>query len=389
MLWPDAQAAAFFKLFMETAFRFMYVFLFILLLSSCDKSDDSTNTDDPANLTVTILSIDHQTRLVEIQASAQNAVQYHLYIDGSADPEEINESGFFTYTFESDGKYNISVQAYGISGRYIVQSTLVTISSGSGLIDVPLDKGYFSPEEYDGYTLTWQDEFNGSSINNANWNFDIGDGCPDLCGWGNNELEYYRQENAWVGNEYLTIEARDEQFANRNYTSAKLTSKDKVSFKYGRVDIRALLPFGKGMWPALWLLGQNIDQAGWPYCGEIDIMEMIGGNGGENTTYGTIHWHDGEINASYGGSTATSGDNLSEAYHVFSIVWDETKIIWYLDNQQYFEASITDSEQSEFQKEFYLILNVAVGGNWPGNPDATTLFPQQMRIDYVRVFQKN
>lgn len=363
--------------------------LIAIIFISCDKSDDNVDTSDPSNLTIIILSIDHQTGYVEIQASAQNTVLYELYIGANDTPEESTETRYFEYTFPGDGVYNISVRAYGTSGRYIKNSKVVSISSGGGNNDVPLDKGYFSPTEYPGFTLLWQDEFNGNSINSANWNFDIGDGCPNLCGWGNNELEYYRQENAWVGNEYLTIEARDEQFANRNYTSAKLTSKDKVSFKYGRVDIRALLPYGKGMWPALWLLGQNIDQVGWPYCGEIDIMEMIGGNGGENTTYGTIHWHDGESNASHGGSTATSGDNLSEAYHVFSIVWDETKITWYLDNQQYFQSSITNNNQSEFHAEFYLILNVAVGGNWPGNPDATTLFPQQMRVDYVRVFQKN
>jgi beta-glucanase (GH16 family) len=361
--------------------------IIIFLFGFCDKSDSAPDSNDPSNLSITIISIDDETGQVLIQCSALNAVEFQLYIGNATDPASINQNGFFEYTFDGPGDYIITVRAYGLSGRYIRKSLTISISPAV-IPEVPLDKGYFSPETYEGYTLIWQDEFNGTGIDPSYWNFDIGDGCPNLCGWGNNELQYYLAENAWVANQYLTIEAREQQYAIRNYTSAKLTTKGRFSFRYGRVDIRALLPYGQGLWPALWMLGNDIDQVGWPRCGEIDIMEMIGGSNRENTCYGTIHWHDGNGHASYGGSRTQSSESFAEAYHVFSIIWDENKIRWFVDNEFYHEVTITDSQQTEFHQEFWLILNVAVGGNWPGNPDATTTFPQQMRVDYVRVFRE-
>ncbi|MDT8392701.1 MAG: glycoside hydrolase family 16 protein [Bacteroidales bacterium] len=369
-------------------YRVSVMIIMLAFLSSfCDKSDDDTNAADPANLIIEILSIDHETAEVVLQATALNTVQYHFYIGSSDIPEAMNETGLFDYTFDGEGQYSITVRAYSASGRYIKASQTITISTGGQTDPVPLSKGYFSPLEYNGYTLVWQDEFNDNAMNTSNWSFDIGDGCPNLCGWGNNELEYYRQENAWVADSVLTIEAREETFANRNYTSAKLISRGKKSFRYGRIDIRALLPQGKGLWPALWMLGNNFSTVGWPKCGEIDIMEMIGGNNGEYTCYGTIHWDESGEHASYGQSTTVSGDSFAEAYHVFSLIWDESSIQWLVDNQVYNQVTITNQQMSEFHQEFWFILNVAVGGNWPGNPDATTVFPQQMKVDYIRVFQ--
>jgi hypothetical protein len=358
-----------------------------LSLSFCDKNDDDDGTSqDPSNLTVEILSINDETGKVTLQANADNTVEYRFYLGGSDTPEETNSTGYFEYTFEEDGVYSIDVRAYGESGRYLKTSKEFTIGSSHS---VPLDKGYFTPLEYQGYELVWNDEFDGNSLNTQIWQFEIGDGCPNNCGWGNIELEYYRTANAWVADDVLTIEARQENFGGRNYTSSRLITRGKKAFQYGRIDIRALLPEGQGLWPALWMLGSNFSSVGWPKCGEIDIMEMVGGNGRENTVHGTAHWDNNGSHAQYGQSYTSSSDSFNEAYHVFTIIWDESFIRWYVDDQLYNEISITGPELSEFHQPFFFIFNVAVGGNWPGNPDATTVFPQTMKVDYVRVFQEN
>ena len=369
---------------MNRIFIILGLTLLTLTLSYC--SEDPVENPDPSNLSVTIISVDEETLTVELQATATNAVRYDLHLNDSDTPEQSNTEGFFTFTVEDYGIFTASVRAYGTSGRYLSIDKSIEIKDPV-VHDVPLDQGYFSPESYDGYTMVWNDEFTGNALNTNDWTYEIGDGCPNNCGWGNNELEYYRSENAWLAGETLIIEAREEAFSGSDYTSAKLITRNKFSFQYGRIDIRALLPKGQGIWPALWMLGNNMSAVGWPKCGEIDIMEMIGGSGRENTCYGTLHWDNMGQYASYGGSTTVSPDDFTEAYHVFSITWDETRIKWYVDNDPYHEMLITDPEMSEFQQEFWLIFNVAVGGNWPGNPDGFTVFPQQMKVDYVRVFQ--
>lgn len=365
--------------------------LFIFLtftFTFCSKSKDTTSTDDPKDLKVEVLSIDQETGKVEIQATAQNANLYQFYIGSSESPEDANTTGYFEYVFDGQGVFDFTIRAYGASGRYIKANKEITISTVVPE-EVPLSRGYFSPTEYAGYSLIWQDEFTGNSINSDDWSFDLGNGTG---GWGNNELEYYRAENAWVADSVLTIEARQESFGGQNYTSAKLKTFGKKSFQYGHIDIRALLPKGKGLWPALWTLGNNINSVGWPACGENDIMEMIGGdNNGEYKVYGTLHWEYNGGQADSGGSkTLPSSDySFAEAYHVFSIDWDENYIKWYVDNQQYYEIDISGSDMSEFHQPHWFIFNVAVGGSWPGNPNSTTVFPQQMKVDYIRVFQQN
>ncbi len=360
------------------------IFLLSLTFTFCSKDDDTVNTDDPSNLKVEILTINHETGYVDIQATAQNAKLYQLYIGPSDIPEEVNDSGYFEYTFEGQGSHEFTVRAYGASGRYIKVITQVTIAFEPE--EVPLSRGYISSIEYSGYNLVWQDECNGVALDTEYWNFDIGTG---VGGWGNNELQYYRAENAWVSDSVLTIEARQESFGGSNYTSAKIKTYGKKSFQYGRIDIRALLPKGKGLWPALWTLGDNFNSVGWPDCGEIDVAEMVGGNGGENKVYGTAHWEHEGAHADAGGSKTLSSSvyNYNEAYHVFSVYWDENFIKWYVDDQQFYEIDISSGDMSEFHQAHWFILNVAVGGNWPGSPDATTIFPQQMKVDYIRVFQ--
>lgn len=358
----------------------------MLVLASC-KKEDVINTDDPFGLTVEVVSIDMDSKEVKLLANAQNAIQYTLHLGYNTEPVDENTTGFFSYTFTELGVYNMTVRAYGSSGRYVKGTKQVEITSVQSNDTVPLNKGYFTPLEYEGYNLIWNDEFSGTSVSSSNWSFETGTGNG---GWGNNELQYYTAENASVEAETLIIEAKKQQVGSSAYTSARLISRNKVSFKYGRVDIRALLPHGKGMWPALWMLGDNISSVGWPKCGEIDIMEMIGSsnNSLEKIVHGTIHW-DNNGHASSGGSYTLPTGSLVTSYHVFSIIWNETSISWYVDDHLYHHENISAADRSEFHQDFWFILNVAVGGNWPGSPNETTVFPQRMKVDYMRVFQKN
>jgi beta-glucanase (GH16 family) len=245
--------------------------------------------------------------------------------------------------------------------------------------------GYSTPENYNGMTLVWQDEFEGDKLNFSDWKHEIGGS-----GWGNNELEYYQERNTAVRDGYLVITAEKENVGGKNYTSSRIITQGKKEFQYGRVDIRALLPKGQGIWPALWMLGANVTTVGWPACGEIDIMEMIGGAGKDNTVHGTAHWDNDGSHASFGGKLSLAPPKVfADEFHVFSIVWTPTAITWYLDDVQYEVIDITPSGLNELQNKFYFIFNVAVGGNWPGNPDATTTFPQRMVVDYIRIFQNN
>lgn len=240
------------------------------------------------------------------------------------------------------------------------------------------------------YELVWSDEFSYSGLpDSTKWSYDVGGN-----GWGNNELQYYtdsRLENARVEDGKLIIEARKEIYSGKAYTSARIITYPNGHFwKYGKIEARMKLPYGKGIWPAFWMLGTNLfEGTSWPACGEIDIMEMVGGDAaGDKTVYGTVHW-DANGYAKYGGSTQLSSGIFADTFHVFSIEWNETHIRWYLDGNQYHVIDITPSALSEFQQEFYILLNLAVGGNWPGNPDGTTVFPQKLEVDYVRVYQLN
>ncbi len=237
-----------------------------------------------------------------------------------------------------------------------------------------------------GYKLVWSDEFNGTSLDQSKWSNETGNNNGN-----NNEWEYYtsRTQNCSVKDSVLTITALKENYSGFNYTSARINTQNKFSFKYGKIEARIKLPYGKGMWPAFWLLGVNINSVGWPSCGENDIMEMIGGNGRTSTTvfsdstvYGSAHWG-GDYSRSY---TLNSG-TFADDYHIFSITWDRKQIVWYVDSIAYSSIDITPAGLSAFQNKFFIILNLAVGGSWPGYPDNTTIFPQTMMVDYVRVYQ--
>jgi beta-glucanase (GH16 family) len=284
---------------------------------------------------------------------------------------------------EFKGERTLNVQLSNPSNAKLNQAQ----ASGIIIEDEVPNTGYSTPNTYAGYNLVWSDEFKGTTLDPANWTHEIGTGCPNVCGWGNNELQYYRAENSYMHqSDYLVIEARKENFQGSNYTSSRIITQNKQKFTYGRVDIRAALPKGQGIWPALWMLGNNISTVGWPACGEIDIMEVLGQE--PNKLYGTVHWDNNGQHAQYGGNTTLSSGDFYSKFHVFSITWDSQKIRWFLDDVKFHEIDITPTGLSEFQKEHFFIFNIAVGGNWPGNPNNFTIFPQRMVVDYIRVFQQ-
>lgn len=243
------------------------------------------------------------------------------------------------------------------------------------------------------YVLVWSDEFNTPGLpDTSKWGYDVGDGCPNVCGWGNNELEHYaasRSENARVENGNLIIEARRERLGTKDYTSARLVSRAKGDWAYGRFEIRAKLPSGRGTWPAIWMLPTDWDYGGWPASGEIDIMEHVGF--APESIHGSIH------TAAYNhvkGTQRTKGiviPDAERAFHVYSVEWTEQKIDFYVDSTRYhtFVNENSGSAAWPFDRRFHLLLNIAVGGNWGGLKGIDqNIWPQQMVIDYVRVYQR-
>jgi len=215
-------------------------------------------------------------------------------------------------------------------------------------------------------------------------------------GWGNKELEYYtnRTQNAYIENGSLVIKAIREPYTGpdgvrRDYTSARLKTKDKFAQAYGRFEARIKIPFGQGIWPAFWMLGSDITQIGWPRCGEIDIMENIGKE--PSTIHGTLHGPGYSASRGIGASySLLNGERFADHYHVYAIEWQPERIRWYVDGILYKTVTSNDLPGGAnwvFNRPFFVLLNLAVGGSWPGNPDANTLFPQVMLVDYVRVYQ--
>ncbi|MEC8598650.1 MAG: family 16 glycosylhydrolase [Bacteroidota bacterium] len=263
-----------------------------------------------------------------------------------------------------------------------IQEAIGTIRNDDSLFPVS-NEGHLSASSYPGKTLVWSDEFDGESIDLSHWTYDLG-----ASGWGNQELQNYtsNSENSYVNDGNLFIVARENGI---HFTSARMKSIGLQEFQYGRIDVRAILPKGQGIWPAIWMLGANYPTVGWPACGEIDIMELIGSS--PNTVHGTIHYGTDWTQHNYTGSGTSIPwtETFSDEFHVFSIDWDENGITWLLDDQPFYtiDNAVTGSQPYPFDNPFFFIMNIAVGGQWPGYPDATTEFPQFMAVDYVRVFQ--
>ena len=238
------------------------------------------------------------------------------------------------------------------------------------------------------WKLVWSDEFNGSAIDASKWVFEVnGDG------GGNGELQFYtdRASNAHLAGGNLVITAIKEKYENKNYTSARMTTKGKFSFKYGRAEARIKFPKGKGMWPAFWMMPEASVYGGWARSGEIDIAEVIGDK--PTTIFGTLHYGDKWPKNTHTGDkvTLSSGD-VSSDFHVIALEWEEGEIRWYLDGQLYqtqthWHTAGSDKFPAPFDQNFFIIFNLAVGGAWPGPPSPETPFPQSMEVDYVRVYQ--
>ena len=259
----------------------------------------------------------------------------------------------------------------------VVSAVLLGVAvPGCGEDEVPLE-----------YGLVWQDEFDGPAgqlPDPTKWAFDLG------TNWGNLQLEWDtdRPENVSLdGSGNLAITARAEDYEGQPYTSGRIKTKGLFNRTYGRFEARIKLPAGQGIWPAFWLLGANIDQVGWPACGEIDIMEYLGHD--PRSIYGTIHGP-----GHYGGGAIGNKHTLAQGgfnlgFHEFAITWDEQEIVWTVDGYVYHRVKPADLPAGAtwvYDHPFFIILNLAVGGRWPGDPDQTTVFPQTMLVDYVRVY---
>lgn len=233
----------------------------------------------------------------------------------------------------------------------------------------------------DNYELVWSDEFNGNYLDTNTWNYEIGTGS---WGWGNNEQQYYTDRNIKVSNGTMKITAKREDYGGMKYTSSRITTKNKKNFKYGKIEARIKMPKFKGVWPAFWMLGANQDSVGWPKCGEIDIMEAIND---ENLVYGTLHWFNdpGNNNADSGSSVAVA--NRTE-YHVYGVEWTADKLRWYVDGKVYRTMDVSNDSFSEVRKEYFVIFNMAIGGQWPGYNIDETAFPATMEVDWVRAYKK-
>lgn len=355
---------------------------------------DSGNT--PATFNITLSEASGEEVTVEYKVRG---------ITATKDEDFIEKSGLLTFN-AGEIIQSITIEILTDTLREVNETVVLTIfnptnaeiESGSGQLIIANDDanivispaGYTTPTSYPGMSLAWADEFNGTSVNQNDWNFEIGNGCPNVCGWGNNELEYYtdREDNVYISGGNLVIEAREESYNGYDYTSTRMTTEGKQEHQYGRIDIRAILPEGQGIWPALWMLGDDFRTTGWAACGEIDIMELVGHEPEE--VHGTVHWDLWPNNQYKGtGYRLPTNAKFSEEYHVFTLLWEENKIEWLVDDVKYFEVTdaTVGSSNYPYNHPFFFLFNIAVGGDWPGNPDATAVFPQRMIVDYIRVFQ--
>ena len=325
----------------------------------CSKGGEggSGTTDvGPSNLSVTPTVSTDNSGNVSFIATATNAVSYE-YDFGNGQYQN-STTGLVTYKYTASGTYTITVKAKSSTGKTISAATNVTIVVALSLI--------------------WSDEFNTAGAPDASkWGYDIGAG-----GWGNSELQYYtnRTDNVLVSNGTLKIIAKKEAYSGSSYTSARLLSKGKFSFQYGKVEISAKLPGGIGTWPAIWMLGDNFITAGWPTCGEIDIMEQKGRD--MNRIYNTLHY----LGNSGGSAIGTSYliDNVTTGFHKYGLIWTSASLQFLVDDVVRY--TFVNANNLPFNQKFFLILNMAMGGTFGGNIDAA-FNSALMEVDYVRVYQ--
>ena len=350
-------------------YKFLLIIsIFSFLFFSCGGSSSGSSepvVTTPTNLVINKVVVGSSatmpngdgTGVVNFTASANNAKEYKMSVDGEI---LTSTTGSFTYTFKQSGTNDHTVYVSAYNGdKFISGSTIVTV--------------YVIPK------AVFFDEFNvDGAPDSSKWGYDLGNNN----GWGNNEAQYYtnRTQNAVVSNGTLKINLIKEAYQGYNYTSARLLSKGKYSMKYGKVEIRAKIPSGGGTWPALWMLGDNIDSVGWPACGEIDIMEHVGNQ--LNRIFGTLHYPGRSGGNADGASVMIS--NATTEFHIYSMEWNASNIKIYVDNQLFF--TYNNNPNSPFNQNFFFIMNVAMGGNFGGtiDPNVTNA---SMEVDYIRVYQ--
>ena len=364
---------------------FVILSVVLIVLFSCGGSEDEgdytpppTETEQiiPTNLTldITIVGVDSDnpngdgTGVIKCVANATDAVKYEFRFGNGVEVSNTTGNAEYTYTVRGENIYSVSVYAYSETGDYINTFQQIKIL----VTRPPFDN------------LVWSDEFNtDGSPDDTKWAYNIGTGSN---GWGNGEKQYYtdRSENVKVEGGFLKIIAKKENYEGSSYTSSRLLTQGKFDFTYGKVEVRAKLPFGEGTWPAIWMLGSNISTVSWPACGEIDIMEHWGHN--QNVVQSAMH-----TPSSYGNTTnhgSQTIDDVSTAFHVYTVEWDDYEIVFAVDgvvHYTYNPASKNDETWPYYANQF-IILNVAMGSSWFDiDPNFET---SSMEIDYVRVYQQ-
>ena len=350
-------------------FNTILSFCLIILLISCSGSSGGgtepvNSTPSNLNITTSIVGSDAQnpagdgSGTVNFTAKADNATSYKMLVNG----ETLSSStGTFSYTFAAPGinDYQVHVSAYN-GDKFISKSVTVSVKVSSKVV--------------------WSDEFNKDGApDQSKWSYETGTGQN---GWGNNELQYYtdRRENSVVSNGTLKINLIKESYQGSAYTSARLVSKGKYDFKYGKIEFRAKLPTGGGTWPALWMLGSNYQSNPWPACGEIDVMEHVGNQ--QNKIHSTLHFP-----GNSGGNAITGQTTISTAsteFHIYSAEWTPTYIKFFVDGNLFF--TFNNNASMPFNNNFFIIMNMAMGGNFGGTTDPNVT-NATMEVDYVRVYQ--
>lgn len=342
--------------------------LFLLLLwvaiASCEKTETPSQAEmAPSNLVITETVSTDGSGLVDFKATANNATSYKFEF-GNGEIKEV-PSGIISYKYTALGSltYTVKVTATNQSGKFTTASKNITVTVSAGSM-----------------SLVWSDEFNNTGLPiSTHWAYEIGTGNG---GWGNNELQYYtnRLQNAYCENGVLKIKAIKEAFSGSQYTSARLLTRGKFEFKYGRVEVKAKLPTGVGTWPAIWMLGTNITTVGWPACGEIDIMEHRGSE--PNKIHSSLHYP-----GRSGGNPVTNTRVISNAtteFHLYRADWTSSSIDFYIDDLLFFK--VPNSASIPFNHNFYILINIAMGGTF-GGAIASNFTNAEMEIDYIRVYQ--
>ena len=343
---------------------------------SCSK-DDSDKPTYEADFT---FEIDPATNEVTFQNQSSGD---YLYVEWDFGNEQTTgksteKNKVHTIYYPKKGEYEVTLKVWGnlnTSADTKVVTKTISIEAD--------DPDYVDPEG-----LIWSDEFNNATINAANWTFEVGHGD---WGWGNNELQYYTNgDNAEIidGKLVLTAKKVNDDKAQGSYTSTRMISWGKQEFTYGRIEVRAKLPSGTGIWPAIWMLGANLDQVGWPACGEIDIMEYVGFE--PDVVHSTVHCTAGS--GANGNGSSKALETAEEAFHIYGLLWTESALTFYVDSPDnvvhVYSPANKDETNWPFNKPHFFILNVAVGGTWGGAQGIdNTIFPQSMEIDYVRVYE--